>query len=375
MKYYYIISGLQMVSSLTCFRIITRSDQRMYPRLLVYTDRMKENAEILKEKLGKLGIDIVGVTKLFMGHPKIAKMYRDAGIEILGDSRIENINRMIKAGISGSFMMIRIPALSRLREMIDIVDWYLVSEEEVALAIDSIADRTLHLIYMVDVGDLREGVMYDKAAEEITRVKSKLKKARIAGVGTNIGCLGGVWPTNENLKSIIDVAKEVDAEIVSVGGTIYLMAVEQNMILEGINQFRLGEAILLGTDITGGRNIGYLKQETVILEAEIVELKRKPSKPIGTKGCDSMGRKVEFEDLGERLRAIIAVGEQDIEVWGLTPLDNGVKVIHASSDHTVVDVTEMDRVVKLGDILRFKLNYPAALRAVTSPYVEKVYID
>jgi len=348
---------------------------KMYPRLLVYVNKMKENAEILREKLEKLGINIVGVTKLFMGHPKIAKMYKDAGIEILGDSRIENMNRMIEAGINGSFMMIRIPPLSRLKEMIDIVDWYLISEEEVALAIDSMVDRTVHLIYMVDVGDLREGVMYDKAAEEITRIKSKLKKARIAGVGANIGCFGGVWPTNENLKSLINVAKEIDAEVVSVGGTIYLMAVEQNMILEGINQFRIGEAILLGTDITGGRDIEYLNQGTVILEAEIIELKRKPSKPIGSKGYDSMGRKVEFEDLGERLRAIIAVGEQDINPYGLTPLERGVKVIHASSDHTIVDVTEVDRVVKVGDILRFKMNYSAVLRAVTSPYVEKVYID
>ncbi|MCD6450433.1 MAG: alanine/ornithine racemase family PLP-dependent enzyme [Thermotogaceae bacterium] len=347
----------------------------MYPRLLVYVNKMKENAEILREKLGNLGIEIVGVTKLFMGHPKVAKMYKDAGIKILGDSRIENINRMIEAGINGDFMMIRIPPLSRLKEMVDIVNWYLVSEEEVALAIDLMVDRPVHLIYMVDVGDLREGVMYDKAVEEIKRVRKKLKKARIAGVGTNIGCFGGVWPTNENLKLITDIAKAVDAEVVSVGGTIYLMAVEQNMILEGINQFRIGEAILLGTDITGGREIEYLKQETVILEAEVIEVKRKPSKPIGSMGYDAMGRKVKFEDLGERFRAIIAVGEQDISPYGLIPLDNGAKVVHASSDHTIVDVTDMERVVEVGDILRFKMNYSAVLRAVTSPYVEKVYIE
>ena len=347
----------------------------MYPRLLVYVNKMKENAEILREKLGSLGIEIVGVTKLFMGHPKVAKMYKDAGIKILGDSRIENINRMIEAGMNGDFMMIRIPPLSRLKEMVDMVNWYLVSEEEVALAIDLMVDRPVHLIYMVDVGDLREGVIYDKAVEEIKRVGKKLKKARIAGVGTNIGCFGGVWPTNENLKLITDVAKAVDAEVVSVGGTIYLMAVEQNMILEGINQFRIGEAILLGTDITGGRDIEYLKQETVILEAEVIEVKRKPSKPIGSMGYDAMGRKVDFEDLGERFRAIIAVGEQDISPYGLIPLDNGAKVVHASSDHTIIDVTEMERVVKVGDILRFKMNYSAVLRAVTSPYVEKVYIE
>ena len=39
-------------------------------------------------------------------------------------------------------------------------------------------------------------------------------------------------------------------------------------------------------------------------------------------------------------------------------------------DHLLLDVT--DAPVKLGDTVRFGVDYSAALRAFTSPYVEKV---
>ena len=51
-------------------------------------------------------------------------------------------------------------------------------------------------------------------------------------------------------------------------------------------------------------------------------------------------------------------------------MEDGLEVVGASSDHLLLDVT--DRPVKVGDIVRFKVDYSAALRAFTSPYVEKV---
>ncbi len=347
----------------------------MYPRLIVDLKKIRENSERLLDVLGRVGADMVGVTKLFMGHPKIAKAFRKAGVKILGDSRYENIERMSGYGIEGPYMMIRIPPLSHLSYMKDIVDYYLVSEPEVCMRIDEMVDRPVSLIYMVDVGDLREGVMYEKAVEEIEKVRRKLRKAGVVGVGANIGCFGGVLPTRENLKMIVDVAKNLDVEIVSVGGTVYLIALEKGFLPSGVNQFRIGEAALLGTDVTGNREIPYLNQGTVILEAEVIEVKRKPSKPVEPVGFDSMGRKPEFEDKGERLRAILAVGEQDVNPSGLIPLDEGAEVVHASSDHMIVDITEVERNIKVGDVMRFRTNYSATLRAVTSPYVDKVYLE
>ncbi len=345
----------------------------MYPRLVIDLKKIEKNIVTLNEILNKNGVEMVGVTKLFMGNENIANAFVSGGVNVLGDSRIENIVRMKEDSVKARYMMIRIPPLSHLEIMVEHVDIFLVSEPETAMKIDELAQREVSLIYMVDVGDLREGVFYREAVEEILGVKRKLKKAKIIGVGTNVGCFGGVLPTKENLKMIVDIAKAVNAEVISVGGTVYLKALEEGFLPKEVNQFRIGEAVLLGTDVTGNRNIPYLEQGTVILEAEVIEIKRKPSKPIGPTGYDSMGRKPEFEDLGERLRAILAVGEQDINPSGLIPLDEGAKVVHASSDHTIVDVTEVDRKIRVGDVMRFRTNYSATLRAVTSPYVEKLY--
>ena len=102
----------------------------------------------------------------------------------------------------------------------------------------------------------------------------------------------------------------------------------------------------------------------------MVESKVKPSYPIGKIGVNAFGQTVEYTDKGDRLRAIAAVGQQDIDCGGLTPLTPGMEVFGASSDHLLLDVTGCP--VQVGDIIRFKVDYSAALRAFTSPYVEKI---
>ena len=81
----------------------------------------------------------------------------------------------------------------------------------------------------------------------------------------------------------------------------------------GINQLRVGEAILLGSDVTGRRSIPYLHRDTMVLEAEVIELGRKPSVPIGAAGADALAT---FHICGQgvRLRGILAIGKQDVRL-------------------------------------------------------------
>ena len=109
------------------------------------------------------------------------------------------------------------------------------------------------------------------------------------------------------------------------------------------------------------------------LEAELVEVRRKPTKPIGEVGRDAFGNVPHFEDRGERLRGILAIGRQDVNIGGLTPLDEGVKIITASSDHLLVDIEDCPVLHKVGEILRFRLDYPGMLSSSTSSYVTKIY--
>ncbi len=95
-------------------------------------------------------------------------------------------------------------------------------------------------------------------------------------------------------------------------------------------------------------------------------MKLKPSLPIGRSGYDAFGNQPVFVDEGDRLRAIANIGREDVLVEGLTPLHAGVRVLGASSDHLVMDVTDAAPPVAVGDRVSFRMNYGALLAAMTS---------
>jgi len=57
----------------------------------------------------------------------------------------------------------------------------------------------------------------------------------------------------------------------------------------------------------------------------------------------------------------------------LIPENDRIEIMGASSDHLIVDFTR-DSSVKVGDVISFIPGYSSLLRAMTSPYVEKVYL-
>lgn len=107
----------------------------------------------------------------------------------------------------------------------------------------------------------------------------------------------------------------------------------------------------------------------------MVEVRTKPSYPIGEVGADAFGQVPVFRDRGVRRRAIAAVGRQDVRPEGLMPFDRGIEILGASSDHLTMDVEDLERELKVGDILRFHVDYGAMLAAVTSPYVKVCLLE
>ena len=151
----------------------------------------------------------------------------------------------------------------------------------------------------------------------------------------------------------------------------------ENRIPIGINQLRLGESFVLGNDTSTGLPMPELHTDCFVLEAELVEVQRKPSKPIGTSGLNAFGEHVEFEDRGEMIRGILAIGRQDVNPDGLKCLDPSVEILGASSDHLIVNLTNArlgGRGYKVGDTLKFIPDYGALLRLTTSKYVTRDYI-
>jgi Predicted amino acid racemase len=353
-----------------------------YPRLLIHTGKILENAKQVVARAATAGIDVAGVTKGMCADPEIARAMLDGGCRWLADSRVSNLRRLRQAGIGAPLMLLRIPMLSELSSLIEYADLTLVSMPDTVLALESACSalgKTVGALVMVDTGDLREGLWPDETGP-MARTLSACRWVHPVGVGTNLGCFGGVLPTEENMALLLAAAGRLSSGlpspvgIVSGGGTSSLMLVEENRMPPGINQLRVGEAILLGRDVTRLRTIPYLQQDTMVLEAEIVEVRTKPSVPIGTIGADAFGNVPHFEDRGKRLRAIVAIGRQDARLEGLTPLDAGVHILGASSDHLTIDVEECLVKPRVGNRVRFSLDYGAMLSLATSGYVEKIHV-
>jgi predicted amino acid racemase len=326
---------------------------------------------------------VTGVVKGSAGDLRIINSVVEGGISTLGDSRMKNIIKMREAGFENEMVLLRLPRLSEIKELIKYVDISLNSELTTLESIGRAAqkkEKEHKVIVMVDVGDLREGVLV-KDFMGFMEKALEIEGINIVGIGTNVGCYGGVLPTHDNTNILLDLKEQVketydyDLRIVSGGNTATTILFDRDELPEGINNLRIGEGLIQGTDITHQREIHFLNSNNITLSAEIIELKDKPSVPTGKIGHDAFGNKPKFKDKGIRKRAILAVGRQDVKVEGMTPLIEGVEIIGASSDHLLCDVTDSQKDLQIGSEIEFKLNYGAMLKAMTSEYVVKKYIN
>ena len=354
-----------------------------YPQLDIYLNQIEKNAEKLKQKLETKNIKLTAVVKGVAGDLKIFKAYQRAGIKSIADSRIENIKKFREAGYEDEVLMLRIPMPSEIEKIVPYIDASLVSEAKTAELISRTAEaleKEIDLIIMVDIGDRREGILADDL-EELTNKIEFLPGVKLKGIGTNLGCFAGIIPDQKNTLHLIEIKKDLEKklghelDILSAGNTATLRLLKDQRLAQEVSNLRVGEAVLLGTDIINESLIENLYHYNFNLQAEIVELKEKPSNPEGKMAFGGEGRGQIIEDKGLRLRAILAVGKQDIDYHGLYPEIEEVEVLGASSDHLITDVTEVKQNLEVGDILTFKINYSAMLRAMTSQYVTKNYID
>ncbi|HSN67169.1 MAG TPA: alanine/ornithine racemase family PLP-dependent enzyme, partial [Fusibacter sp.] len=115
--------------------------------------------------------------------------------------------------------------------------------------------------------------------------------------------------------------------------------------------------------------------DAFILEAQLIEYKTKNSIPRGLIGMDAFGGKPVFEDKGMIKRGIVAIGRQDVDHLTLFPVDERIEIIGASSDHMIMDFTGAQEDYKVGDVIKFKMEYGAMLKLFTSEYVDRYYLD
>ncbi len=350
---------------------------RKNPRIEFNLEKLQHNVATIYNMCAAKEIDIVGVTKGFTAIPEIAQTMLDGGIKTLGDSRLENIQVLRSAGIKSEMMLTRIPMLHEVNLVLKLVNCSLNSEIVIIKELSDTAiknDKIHDIILMVDLGDLREGILPEDALDTVKDIIT-MKGVRLKGLGANFNCLSGIEPTVDNLMELVTLSVTIEKELginletLSGGSTSSLALVVKRTIPEKVNQLRIGEGILLGhSDIL--TNLEDTYQDSIILCAEIIELKQKESTPRGEIVRDSFGKIPEFKANGIRKRAILAIGKQDIYPDHLSPLDKNITIIGASSDHLVVDVTDSTTLFQIGDEIQFIPTYPGILSAATSKYVE-----
>ena len=323
---------------------------------------------------------VTAVTKGVCGSVEIARILANYDIHSIGDAHIQNIAKMKKAGVKTKFMLIRSPMLSEAEQTVALSDISLNTEIRVIKSLNQFTSKyeKIHqIVLMIELGDLREGIMPSQVDSYVKEIL-KLRNIELVGVGTNLTCFGGIKPTIANMNALSSIASHIQNkyniqfDIVSGGNSANFQWFQMNPYIGSINHLRIGESILLGSDPTTKRQIPGLLDKTFRLQVEVIESKRKPSKPYGEITFDAFGEVPEFEDKGMMNRAILAIGRQDLDVKGCLPLDD-IEVIGSSGDHLLVNTKKMN--LRVGEIVGFRLTYRALLRLMLSPYVKKRYIQ
>jgi len=325
------------------------------------------------------GISLMGVTKAVLGEPSIAKAMIQGGVKFIADSRIENIQKMKSAGISTQFVLLR-TCLSQAESIVKNADISLNTEIETLkkLSYHAKGQNKIHqVIIMVELGDLREGILPCDLPQLVRKTLS-LPHIKIIGIGCNLACYGGIKPDDKNMRELSELVDliekefQIDLEIISGGNSANFEWFKSSQDVGRVNNLRLGESILLGCETVGRKVIPGLHTGAFQLIAEVIESKRKTSVPLGEICQDAFGNVPGFLDRGDHQRVIIALGRQDVQVSNLKS-NNKLKMIGSSSDHIILDGENHN--LEVGDEVSFSLDYGGLLATMTSPFVTKQFTD
>ncbi|MCL1808319.1 MAG: alanine/ornithine racemase family PLP-dependent enzyme [Clostridiales bacterium] len=356
-----------------------------YPQLEINLKKLESNVKEILARCSKQGVEVAGVIKGFNGLLECAEVFASSGCKFIASSRLEQLEAVKNAKFGLPLMLIRVPMPSEAAEAVRLADISLNSEIEVLRALNGEAEKQgkVHeVILMVDLGDLREG-FWEKSEllEAALLCENELKGLKLSGIGTNLGCYGSVSATVEKMEELISCAEMIEAKIgreleyISGGATTSLIRIVDSDMPARINQLRVGEGIILGRDLQElwGYDMSYLHTDVFTLKAQVIEVRDKPSHPVGEIMFDAFGNRPVYEDKGIRRKALLGVGKLDYAFPDkIYPRDKGIEVLGASSDHTILDIEKADKDIKLGDILEFDVCYASLIYATSSANVKIV---
>jgi ornithine racemase len=351
------------------------------PQLLLNLKKLKDNLDFLARYCLTKELELAGVLKCAHAFPLLVETFRDAGLPVLAFSRCSSVLR-IASFLKERPLLIGLPSADEADSVVRHCAASFNSEISTIRALASSAEDsgTAHGIYlMVDIGDLREGVLPEEVVPTVRRILPFFNRhCTFSGLAANLGCASGTLPDEKNLQLLQELAEEIERQLgvavskLSVGGTVVYPWMQENKLPSRINQLRMGEGILCGHAPGYNMKLEGLHDDVFLFRAKVLEVREKMSPPTGSRGLDAFGHPPALGPPGLRKRMLLDLGLVDTRQIGLTPCLAGLRIVTSNSEYTVVDITECTQSIGVGDELEFRTDYEAVTQACLSPFVEVI---
>lgn len=322
------------------------------------------------------------VTKILCGNEAYLREIVKLNPAEVHDSRLSNLEKIQKLAPDIQRVYIKPPPLNSIKRLVACADVSFNTHIRTIQKINEEAKRqnVIHkIMIMIELGDLREGVMGEHLIEFYRKV-FELEHIEVIGLGANLNCLNGILPSKDKLiqlslyRELINAKFHSKIEWVSAGSSISIPLLSKKQVPRGCNHFRTGETLYFGNDIFNKKPIDRMRQDVFTLKAEVIEIREKPIVAEGIQGTNLLGEQPEWnmDQLGkEHFRAIVDIGVLDINVNDITPIDEHMKIIGGSSDMIVIDMGKNRQDLRLGDEIAFRPNYTGVLSLMNSKYIDK----
>lgn len=360
----------------------------VYPKLEIDQSKLLNNVTKVVNICKESHIKVAGVVKGVNGEMGVVDSFVMGGAAQIATSRIDQLKNCKEKHPQVETLLLRLPMKGEVEEVVKWADLSLNSERMTLDQLEAACEKQGKphgAVLMMDLGDLREGDFEEQDLIDLALyVENELSWVALQGIGTNLGCYGAIKPTTVNLGKLSAVAEKIEGlidrplRIISGGATSSLPLLLSGNMPSKINHLRIGEGILLNMDLPELWNIPLpmLHQDVFCLKAQIIEIKTKPSYPVGEIFIDAFGNTPDYQDRGIRKRAILAIGKQDFAMEDkLVPADESAFIVGSSSDHLIVDIHDCNDSYQVGDVMSFKIFYGPMLHLATCGHVQKSIVN
>ncbi|MBU0498290.1 MAG: alanine racemase [Candidatus Thermoplasmatota archaeon] len=355
-------------------------------KLRIYPERIIRNIEKMNAIMRKYDKQWSLVTKVLGGNEDALKSVLKSDViyntHSIGDSRVSNLKTIKNIDENIVTMYLKPPAKSYIKGVVKYANISLNTDYETIHALDKEAARQKinhQVIIMIEMGELREGVVREKFLDFYKEVFN-LPNIDVIGLGTNLGCMYGIEPTFDKLiqlslyEQLIEMRFNQKIQLVSGGSSITLPLLSKGKIPKQVNHLRIGEAIFLGTTPLTNKKFNNLSTNTFELLGNIVEFEKKETYPDGVIGEGNVGHAEIIEENNtteKKYRALIDFGLVDVDTNFLKPKDKEISFLGTTSDLTVYSLGKNRRHYKSGKTISFQPNYMAVAQLMNSQYITK----